>query len=90
MYPPHSNTSQYGGLSVGIPGELRGLAEMHRRWGRLEWRKLVEPAAHLAMGWKVGPELDKKLHVRCSLLADLVGMLSESLHLMGTELGSPL
>lgn len=35
MYPPHSNSSQYGGLSVGVPGEIRGLEEAHRRFCRV-------------------------------------------------------
>jgi gamma-glutamyltranspeptidase/glutathione hydrolase/leukotriene-C4 hydrolase len=34
MFPPYSNSSRYGGLSVGVPGEIRGLEEAHRRFVR--------------------------------------------------------
>ncbi|HEX9893300.1 MAG TPA: gamma-glutamyltransferase [Gemmatimonadales bacterium] len=37
-----------GHLSVGVPGAVAGLAEAHRRFGKLPWRDLVEPAIALA------------------------------------------
>lgn len=37
-----------GGYSVGVPGAVALAAELHRRWGRLEWKKLFEPAIALA------------------------------------------
>ncbi|KAJ7287545.1 gamma-glutamyltranspeptidase [Mycena rebaudengoi] len=61
MYPPHSNTSQYGGLSVGVPGEVRGLQEAHRRWGSLPWKTLIDPSISLARGWTVQAELAKRI-----------------------------
>ncbi|KAF8210260.1 gamma-glutamyltranspeptidase [Mycena galopus ATCC 62051] len=61
MFPPHSNTSLFGGLSVGVPGEIRGLEEAHRRWGTLPWKTLVEPSIVLASGWTVQRELGKRI-----------------------------
>lgn len=63
MFSHNSNSSMFGGLSVGVPGELRGLAEAHRRWGTLPWKRLVEPAARLAEGWQVGIELGRRIQV---------------------------
>jgi gamma-glutamyltranspeptidase/glutathione hydrolase len=37
-----------GHLSVGVPGSVAGLAEAHRRFGRLPWQKVLAPAVALA------------------------------------------
>ena len=42
--------SVIGARAAGIPGEVAGLWEMHRRFGRLPWRDLVLPAVRLAQG----------------------------------------
>jgi gamma-glutamyltranspeptidase/glutathione hydrolase/leukotriene-C4 hydrolase len=64
MYRGGPELSRYGGLSVGVPGELRGLEEAHRRWGSLPWESLVQPSVELAKGWKVDAELAKRITVR--------------------------
>jgi gamma-glutamyltranspeptidase / glutathione hydrolase len=40
--------SAQGGLAVAVPGEVRGLGELVRRWGTLPFRRCVEPARRLA------------------------------------------
>jgi gamma-glutamyltranspeptidase/glutathione hydrolase len=37
-----------GGLSVGVPGNVRLAAEVHRRFGRVPWAQLFAPAIRLA------------------------------------------
>ncbi|TBU55830.1 gamma-glutamyltranspeptidase [Dichomitus squalens] len=61
MYVDNPLASRWGGLAIGVPGELRGLEEAHRRWGSLPWKTLVKPAADLAEGWAVPKELGRRL-----------------------------
>ena len=37
-----------GHLAAGVPGSVAGLAEAHRRFGKLPWRDVVQPAVALA------------------------------------------
>lgn len=47
-----------GGLSVGVPGTPRLLADAHKRWGKLPWKRLFEPAIGLAEnGFRISPRL---------------------------------
>ncbi|KAI0266757.1 gamma-glutamyltranspeptidase [Gloeopeniophorella convolvens] len=62
MYVGDPVKAMFGGLSVGVPGEVRGLAEAHSRWGKLPWRRVVQPSVDLAAGWPVGVELGRRLH----------------------------
>src|SRR6266540_1382210 len=44
-----------GEASVGVPGVPAGTAEVHRRWGRLPWHRVVAPAVRLARSGVVLP-----------------------------------
>ena len=44
-----------GHLSVGVPGTVDGMWEVHRRFGRMEWAVLLDPAIELAGGFPVRP-----------------------------------
>ena len=47
-----------GGLSVGVPGVIAMLEMAHKKYGRLPWAKLFEPAIQLAdKGFPVGAKL---------------------------------
>lgn len=47
-----------GGRSVGVPGTLKLLEELHARHGRIPWPELVAPAIRLAEeGFQVSPRL---------------------------------
>ncbi|WP_188237254.1 gamma-glutamyltransferase [Sphingopyxis sp. LK2115] len=48
-----------GGLSVGVPGNVRLMEMAHKKWGKLEWKVLFQPAIALAEG---GFEVTPALH----------------------------
>jgi len=49
-----------GGRSVGVPGTLKLMFETHKRYGKLSWQRLLEPAIRLAQnGFVVSPRLAK-------------------------------
>ena len=43
-----TDQSVTGHLAAGTPGAVAGLVEQHRRFGRLPWRQVIEPAVRLA------------------------------------------
>jgi gamma-glutamyltranspeptidase/glutathione hydrolase len=48
--------------SAGVPGTVAGLYLAHRKYGRLPWKRLVQPAADLARnGFRVSNDLARKL-----------------------------
>lgn len=50
--------SIYGPFAVAVPGLVRGLWDIHRRFGKLPWAKTLEPAIRLAeQGLPVYPHL---------------------------------
>lgn len=60
-----------GGRSVGVPGTLKLLEEAHRRWGRLPWARVVEPAIGLAEnGFAISPRLHGLLSGEKNLTKD--------------------
>jgi gamma-glutamyltranspeptidase/glutathione hydrolase len=54
MYTNNVAASLYGGLASGVPGELRGLEHLHKKYGKLCWKDVVAPAVNVARcGFKV-------------------------------------
>ncbi len=45
---PVENASLVGPLAAGVPGSPAGLHELHRRYGKLPWTRVVAPARRLA------------------------------------------
>lgn len=59
---PVAHLSQIGALSVGVPGFVAGLYDIHKRWGALPWKKVLIPAIRLArQGFPVYPSLAERI-----------------------------
>ncbi|WP_395612574.1 gamma-glutamyltransferase [Allosphingosinicella sp.] len=57
-----------GGMSVGVPGNIRLIELAHRRHGRLAWARLFQPAIRLARnGFAITPRLFNALAAQGSL-----------------------
>jgi gamma-glutamyltranspeptidase/glutathione hydrolase len=76
-----------GGLSVGVPGTVKVLAEAHAAHGRLPWARLFAPAIKLAQeGFQVPPRLARELGDGGPSLAAMPGIRA----LFFTPDGTPL
>lgn len=49
MFRGKSRLTQVGGLAVAVPGEVRGYWEAHKRYGKLPWAELVQPAVNMCL-----------------------------------------
>jgi gamma-glutamyltranspeptidase / glutathione hydrolase len=66
---PVKERSLVGGLAAGVPGSPAGLYELHRRFGRLSWQRVVAPAEELARaGFVVTARLAEEIAEERALL----------------------
>ncbi|MPQ46498.1 gamma-glutamyltransferase [Marinifilum sp. N1E240] len=43
-----TNLGQKGHLAVGVPGSVDGMCELHKKYGSIQWEKLLQPAIDFA------------------------------------------
>jgi gamma-glutamyltranspeptidase/glutathione hydrolase len=68
-----------GGKSVGIPGNIRLMALAHKKWGKLGWSQLFQPAIRLADGgFKVLPDpAPNQPYIMYPTLSQRIGMMAK-------------
>ena len=60
-----------GGLSVGVPGNIRLMQDVHKRWGKLPWADIFQPAIALAdKGFEVTPVLNRYMTLYADVWKD--------------------
>lgn len=60
---PLLELSQSGATSTGVPGSVDGLIYAHKKYGRLKFSRVIEPAIKLARyGFKLNYELSKSIN----------------------------
>ncbi|XP_035689951.1 glutathione hydrolase 1 proenzyme-like [Branchiostoma floridae] len=71
MFGSNNASVRFGGLSVAIPGQVRGLWEAHQRYGKLPWRDLFLPAIQLAEeGVCIGRSMEKAIKKNLEFIKD--------------------
>ncbi|HEY4221304.1 MAG TPA: gamma-glutamyltransferase [Myxococcota bacterium] len=68
------NASVDGHLAVAVPGTVAGMAELHKKYGKLPWRRVLEPAIAIARdGYVVTEPFVNAVTRRKDLLAKYPG-----------------
>jgi len=45
---PIQNLSTFGHLAVGVPGSVKGMEQLHQKYGKLDWSDVIAPSIKLA------------------------------------------
>jgi gamma-glutamyltranspeptidase/glutathione hydrolase/leukotriene-C4 hydrolase len=62
MFVANPRESTHGGKAVAVPGDLKGLWELHQNYGSLKWKDLLRPVIDMCNnGHRVGPFLHEMI-----------------------------
>ncbi|KAJ7387660.1 hypothetical protein OS493_000997 [Desmophyllum pertusum] len=72
MFKGNVSKSKKGGLSIAVPGEVRGQREAWERYGWLPWGRLVQPAIDLARnGFEITQAVEDALKTKKGIEQDI-------------------
>jgi len=62
MFVANPRESTHGGKAVAVPGDLKGIWEIHQKYGSMKWKDVLEPVIDMCKnGHTVGPFLAEML-----------------------------
>ncbi|MBS0374146.1 MAG: gamma-glutamyltransferase [Proteobacteria bacterium] len=80
--------STIGSRAAAVPGTVRGLWELHRRFGSLPWSRLVAPSIRFAReGFVVSEQLERRVH---ESVAGFAGRTNFARYFAGVHAGQKL
>ncbi|XP_077496462.1 glutathione hydrolase 1 proenzyme-like [Amblyomma americanum] len=63
MFGSEQRSSKHGAKAAIVPGALAGYQELHKSFGKFEWKEVFAPAIRLARnGFHIGPHLARALY----------------------------
>lgn len=77
MFMGEGNRSSIGGLAIAVPGEVRGMYEVWKKYGKLPWRDLVQPAINMTLeGFQVPQRMHEAAHIYRNIVESDPGLRS--------------
>ncbi|XP_062701867.1 glutathione hydrolase 1 proenzyme-like isoform X4 [Aedes albopictus] len=72
MHLHDPSTTNEGPLSIATPGELKGYWEAHKRFGKLQWKEVLEPTLNICRnGFEMSKHMFDSLHVNPNIKQDI-------------------
>uniref|UniRef100_A0A1B0FNN7 Gamma-glutamyltransferase n=1 Tax=Glossina morsitans morsitans TaxID=37546 RepID=A0A1B0FNN7_GLOMM len=94
MFNDKKNVSEYGALVIAVPGEIKGYHRAHEKFGKLPWKKLVEPSIKLCReGFYMNKHMMRSAKHRLNIIKEneilrkmLFNETADDIHPLGTKL----
>lgn len=62
-------------MAIAVPGQVKGMYEAHKRYGKLKWKDLVSPAIKYARdGFIIHDSLDRAIELYDYIILEYEGM----------------
>jgi len=64
MFKNNFRMSLFGGMASATPGEVRGLQQIHGKYGKMSWERVMQPAIALARdGFEVSDDFERAMEI---------------------------